>query len=94
MNTSDIDLIILGVRGALPEVTVRQLQVTHPGDDDGLWFVGLPGVNKDIQLESSTGNCPFVVETDEQSSYQARVVQTVEEVVRIVVDYLTTLRSR
>ncbi len=93
MSTRDIELVILSVQQELPDVSVWQLQKRHPGDDDGLWFFSLPGLEKDIQIESSTGNCPFLVETEEQSSYEARTAQTVKEVTRMIVEYLGLLRK-
>lgn len=87
MSTRNIDLVILNVQQELPDISVWQLQKRHPGDDDGLWFFSLPGLEKDIQIESSTGNCPFLVETEEQSSYEARTALTVNEVTRMIVEY-------
>lgn len=87
----DIDRIVQEVRERLPEVVVEQLQVPHPADDDGLWFFSLPGIGKNIQIESSLGECPFIVETDEQSSHEALRAVTVFETVSYVVDYLLAL---
>lgn len=44
---------------------ISQLQVRHPGaDDDGLWFFRKHGAVGEVQLESSSGNCPFLVESN------------------------------
>jgi hypothetical protein len=48
----------------LPLVRWEQLGVTLPGDDDGLWFFWIPDVPGEVQIESSDGVCPFLVETD------------------------------
>lgn len=93
MSERDIESIIMGVKRKLPDVSFWQLPKVHAGDDNGLWFFSLPGVDKDIQLESPTGNCPFLVETEEQSSYQARTAQTAKEAIDLVVDYLGALRA-
>lgn len=90
--TRDIDQIIAAVRQQIPEVIVSQLQKTHPADDDGLWYFGLPQASNDVQIENSSGRCPFLVETDEQSSHQARTAQTVAETVQMIVAYLLPLR--
>jgi hypothetical protein len=59
----DIDEITAGVREQFPLVTVSQLQVKFPGvDDDGIWYFALPGIKADIQIESSSGMCPFIME--------------------------------
>jgi hypothetical protein len=55
----------------------------HPADDDGPWWFRLPGKTKDIQIESSTGSCPFLIESrDDKSSTDATTGDTVEEVVQ------------
>jgi hypothetical protein len=91
----DIDQIIERVRQFVPGVQVQQLQVSHPDvDDDGLWFFSLSGTTKDIQIESSFGVCPFIVEhCDMKSSSDAEIARTVDEAVEKVVAYLTTLKS-
>jgi hypothetical protein len=88
----DIDQIVANAQQQIPEVIVSQLQKKFVSDDDGIWWFTLPGVRQNIQLESSSGNCPFLVETDEQSSHQARMAQTVEEAVGMIVSYLTPIR--
>jgi hypothetical protein len=87
----DIDRIIQQVKEQLPEVDVVQLQKIHPADDDGIWWFRLPGIEKDIQIESSYGNCPFIVETDELCCEQARNVESVDDAVKMVVEYLRSL---
>ena len=51
-----------------PLVNVQQLQVLHPGaDDDEIWFFRCPGSELEVQIESSTGMCPFLIETNESN---------------------------
>ena len=48
------------------EGSIEQLQVRHPGaDDEGLWFFTHPDGRGEVQVESSTGAAPFLVEDDE-----------------------------
>lgn len=62
----DIDTLIRSMNAIYPTVRVRQLGVSHPGaDDDGLWFFQEPNSEAEVQVESSMGMCPFVVETDD-----------------------------
>jgi hypothetical protein len=62
----DIDTLIQSMTAIYPTVRVRQLEVSHPGaDDDGLWFFQDPNSETEVQVESSMGMCPFLVETDE-----------------------------
>jgi len=89
----DIDQIIAAARERLPDLVVEQHQQSWPGDDDGLWFFSLPGIAKDIQLESSYGMCPFIVEhSDMKSSTDAETARSIEEAVEKVVAYLTSLK--
>ena len=86
----DIDRVISSVRERLPDVIVWQHQAILPPDDDGLWWFALPGIEKNIQLESSVGTCPFLVEHDTERWHAASVEETVQAVVR----YLQTLAGR
>ena len=62
-------MIIKALEAAHPELVVEQLRVSHPGaDDDGLWFFRHPASPFDVQLESSSGACPFLFATTARSS--------------------------
>jgi len=90
----DIDAIVERVQREIPACRVQQLQVKHPdSDDDGIWYFSLPGIEREIQIESSFGMCPFIVETNEQSSYNARNADTVDMAASMIVDYLYSLAS-
>ena len=73
----DIEAIIRQLQLVQPDVRTEQLRVSHPGaDDDGLWFFRHRTTDVEVQLESSTGNCPFLVErTDSADRFQACTVQ-------------------
>jgi hypothetical protein len=92
----DIDKIIKNVKDRIPNVEVSQLKVSYPGvDDDGLWYFELPGDNRDIQIESPYGQCPFTIEHNEMKrSSDAWIGQTVDEVVEKVTSYLLSLKGR
>jgi hypothetical protein len=65
----DIDQIIRSIMNICPTVEARQLKVSHPGaDDDGLWFFQQRDSEFEVQIESSTGMCPFLIETDESDA--------------------------
>ena len=84
---SDIDQIKQGVRKQFPEVVIEQLKVSLPADDDGLWFFHLPWDPKDeIQIESSDGECPFLIENVRND--ERRNGTTIEEVVAIICRFL------
>ena len=80
---ADVDVIADEVRKHFPELLVSQLKVTHPADDDGIWFFHLPAKpDDDIQIESSSGFCPFLIENNRDDS--RLLGQTVEEVASII----------
>lgn len=80
----DIDQIIERLAKELPGVQVTQLQASHPGkDDDGLWFITISGRAEEVQIESSNGTCPFVIESDFTAErLQGRSVDEVVSTVR------------
>jgi hypothetical protein len=71
--------------------------VKFPGvDDDGLWEFYLPGLKRwDIQIESLSGMCPFIIEHNEmKSSTEAWQVPSVEEAIEKIVSYLQKVKER
>ena len=79
----DIDKIIDVLTARYPDLAVQQLRVLHPGaDDDGLWFFRHPTSTHEVQLESTSGKCPFLFETT--ASEQRASVNSVAEAVSIV----------
>jgi hypothetical protein len=80
----DIEAIIARLRQTHPDISATQLAVRHPGaDDDGLWFFRHPNTDVEVQLESSTGTCPFVLESS--GSADRFTASTVEQSVALVV---------
>jgi hypothetical protein len=80
----DVDEVISRVCARLPDVEWSQLQVTHRGADDaGLWFFLLPETGVEVQIESTVGVCPFLIESTahEGRLYGATIERTVEVVV-------------
>jgi hypothetical protein len=70
-----------------PTVKVEQFKVSHPGaDDDGLWFFNRPGSEFVVQIESSPGMCPFLIETDE--SHARLTTKSIDETVEILAKLL------
>jgi hypothetical protein len=83
----DIDAIIAQLRVAHPGISAEQLTVVHPGaDDDGLWFFRHPATDVKVQLESSTGTCPFLFESSGTAS--RLTASTIEQAVTFVVNGL------
>ena len=79
----DLDKIIDRLKAEMPGVQIRQLQVSRPGvDDDGLWFITMPGRSQEVEIESSDGNCPFLIESD--FSHETFNAYTIDEVILTV----------
>ena len=85
----DIDRVLERVKAGLPTVSWEQLKGTHPADDDGLWFFTLPGLKEDVQAESSSGMCPFIVEGSKEG--QCVTCPTIEETADRIIEWLKLL---
>jgi hypothetical protein len=71
---------------AAPLISVQQLENSWPADDEGLWFFYRLGERfSRVQIESSYGCCPFIVEGS-----QCRTGNDIDEVVRYVLEELKT----
>lgn len=73
----DIDHIREQLEARVPGISIEQVRPTWPGDDDGLWFVRLPGRSDELQLESTTGECPFILEADDEPPVTGSTVEGV-----------------
>ena len=82
----DIDVIILSLTQSYPELSVEQLAVTHPADDDGIWYFKHPSCPHEVHLESSYGICPFIFETSADAT--VATADSVPAAIRLVVDGL------
>jgi hypothetical protein len=80
--TRDIDQVIAGVRERVPRIGVEQLKVSHPADDDGLWFFDVQGSEFEVQVEAAYGIRPFLVENN--ANDERRWCATVEEAIEVV----------
>jgi hypothetical protein len=97
----DIDNIVEQIKRRFPTADVWQLWVSHPGvDDDGIWYFTTlaPEVSRRhrraIQIESSNGSCPFIVENDDmKSSSEAETAHSVDEAVEKITAYLDRLQQ-
>ena len=81
----DIEQLTDALRRAYPEITIEQLRAAQPGADDGLWSVNHPRAFTEVQVESPTGDVPFVIESDLAPPMLARAV---DDAVRIVTERL------
>jgi len=84
----DIERVIDALGRRNPRIWWERLEVTHTGDDDGLWFFRETSESLDVQLESPNGMVPFLFE----SPNQRKMAETVEEAVELVLGGLEGLR--
>lgn len=90
----DIDIIAHRVREEIPHVLFEQLKAVHPSNDDWLWWFKLPGIGKNIHLQSANGQCPFVVEHDDMPSRRHAITATNhDEASKMVLTYLKKVKS-
>jgi hypothetical protein len=59
----DIDQIVAALKRRHPDLLVEQRPGAYASIDEEIWFINLPSASLEIQLESETGNCPFMVES-------------------------------
>jgi hypothetical protein len=87
----DIHAIMTAVRSELPGCMITQEAAYLPTtNDDGIWYVRLPCPGKEVQIESTYGMCPFLVEINAESGPTARTFTTVEEIVAVIISDLTS----
>jgi hypothetical protein len=85
----DIDRIIAATAERLVNLTVTQLKQSWPGDDDGVWWFKSQGEDFRVQLESSTGQLPFIFEHDGmESNSEARQIDSHDDAVKLIVETL------
>lgn len=60
----DIDQVASALRRRFSELLVEQRPGAYAAIDESIWFINLPPTSIEIQLESPTGNCPFLVESN------------------------------
>ena len=78
----DIDMVIAALRRRHSDLRVEQRPGAYAAVDEGIWFINLPPASTEVQLESSTGNCPFMVEST--SSPERMHAATVGETINMV----------
>lgn len=78
----DIVAIITRLKNVHADLNVTQLAATHLSDDDGIWFIKSTNFSGEIQLESSNGECPFLIESDLNEKRQTAC--TIDDTIEIV----------
>jgi len=84
-----IEQLTAALRRAYPEIVIEQVRVSHAdADDEGLWHVNHPRALTEVRVESSTGEPPFMVESEFAPPTVAR---TIDHAVRLVTERLGLL---
>jgi hypothetical protein len=78
---TDIDTIMTRLATVRPDIRVTRLKVSHKADDDGIWFFSAGGAIE-VQLESTTGNFPFLVEST--ANERRTTVNTVDQAIGVI----------
>jgi hypothetical protein len=79
---SPVDDLLGALDHLSPAVSIARLRVTHPADDDNLWFVRTATRDHDVQFECHPdGQPPFLVEGGDGERIEAASV--IEAVVAI-----------
>ena len=74
------------VREGLPDATIERLQVTHPADDENLWFVRRG--DREVQFDCHPGGQPpFLVEGDGLDQRQS--AGSAEAAAKVIVKWLS-----
>lgn len=84
----DIDHLTSALRRAYPDISIEERRAHADLDDvesDERWFIKHPAALADVQVESRTGDAPFVVESDLAPPMVAR---TVDRAVKLVTERL------
>jgi hypothetical protein len=62
-----LDEVLAGVRRVVPGLIVERLSVTHPGDDDNVYFLGDERGLDQVQVDTvPDGEPPFLIEADDR----------------------------
>lgn len=86
--SAPIDAVLAAVRASAAGAQVARLAITHPADDDHVWFIRRSGGTAELQINSHhpDGQPPFTIETDQHGG--SITVTTVEEAIEVIDHWL------
>jgi hypothetical protein len=88
----DVDHIIQSIMKICPTAKTTRLSVSQRGvDDDWLWFFQQPDGQFGVQIEWSTGMCPFRIETE--GTDVRFTANSIDQAIEILIDLLHIPRS-
>jgi hypothetical protein len=60
-----IDEVFAALRRSFSDIRIERLSVTHPTDDNNVWFITRASVGTELQIDSMpNGAPPFLLESD------------------------------
>ncbi len=69
-----VEQLLAAISRSRPDVRIERLTVTHPADDDNVWFIR--DGRREVQLDCHPGGSgPFLVEGDEEAPVQVADVE-------------------
>ena len=78
----DIDQLTAALQRAHPGITIERLRTAEPDEDDeARWSINHPDALTAVQVGSSTGDIPFVVESELAAPTIAKSVDDAERLV-------------
>lgn len=62
-----VDEIFADLRRSFDDIHIERLTVTHPADDDNVWYITRVGRRGELQLDSAPGGAPpFLLESESE----------------------------
>jgi hypothetical protein len=77
----DIDSLADALTQAHPGLAVRRLPAADADDEEGRWSVSHPDGLTDVRIQSSTGDLPFIIESDFAEPIRVNSVASATELV-------------
>ena len=82
-----LDEVLVGVRAAVSDLSIRRLAVTHASEDDNVWFIERKSDGFEVQIDTGSDGCPpFSLESDRRG--QRADVKEVRAAIDTIVEWI------
>lgn len=86
-----VDAVLASLHAARANLSIQRLRVSHPADDDNLWFIGVAGQPDDVQIDAHPGGQPpFLIEGNDDG--QRLSTSDTDEAVATILSWLDSPR--